>query len=161
MEFHFLKELLAGSLLSLGLAACTSQEVIQGNLNVIPLPQEVTQTNEQDPFVINSATTICYPKGNEKMERTAHFLASYIHEVAGTTVKVSTEAGNHSINLLLDKSINEKEGYQLDVTTDQITIKGATEVGVFYGIQTLHKALPVTDGSKLAAIPVGDRKSVV
>ena len=143
------------SFMLLSLAACTSPEIIEGNLNVIPMPQEVNQSTDKAPFVINSSTTICYPAGNEKLERTAHFLASYIKEVTGTEVKTATEGGKNSIQLVLDNSITEKEGYQLEVSADQVTVKGSTEVGIFYGIQTIHKALPVTDGLKLAALPAG------
>ncbi len=158
MQNTSLKKWALGSIMLLGLAACTSQEIIEGNLNVIPLPQEVTQVAGQNPFIINSSTTICYPQGNDKLERTAKFLASYIKEVAGTNVKIGTEGNKNIIQFVLDESIAEKEGYQLDVTADKITVKAATEVGIFYGIQTIHKALPITDGIKLAAIPAGTVK---
>ena len=149
---------MASSILAFGLNACTSPDVVEGNLNVIPLPQEVVQLANQHPFVINSSTTVSYPQGNEKLERAAHFLASYIKEVTGTIVKVGTETGNNVIKLAIDPSVAQKEGYVLEVTADQITVKGSTEVGIFYGIQTLHKALPVTDASKAPAIPAGTIK---
>ena len=152
------KKWAVGSMMLLGLAACTSQEVTEGDLHVIPLPQEITEATSQKPFVINSSTTICYPAGNEKLERTAHFLASYIKEITGTTVNVSTEGNKNCIRLLLDSSIAQKEGYELEVTAEQATIKGATEVGIFYGIQTIHKALPITKGKTLAAIPAATVK---
>ena len=63
------------------LVACGPSDIQSGDLNVIPLPQEVTETVSAEPFVVRSSTTICYPAGNEKLERTAHFLASYIKEV--------------------------------------------------------------------------------
>ena len=158
MKNTIFKKWAVGSMMLLGLAACTSQEVTQGNLNVIPLPQEVSQSANEAPFVINSSTTICFPQGNEKLERTAHFLASYIKEVTGTIVQIGTEGDKNSIQLVLDDTIAEKEGYQLDVTADKIIVKGSTEVGIFYGIQTIHKALPVTNGNSLAAIPAGTVK---
>ena len=70
------------------LVACGPSDIQSGDLNVIPLPQEVTETASAEPFVVRSSTTICYPAGNEKLERTAHFLASYIKEVTGTEVKL-------------------------------------------------------------------------
>lgn len=157
MKNFELKNLAVCCLIALGFTACSSPEIVEGDLNVIPLPQEVIQTSES-PFVINSSTSICYPKGNEKLERTAQFLASYIKEITGTTVKVGTEANENNIQFILDNTISEKEGYQLDVTAKQITIKAATEIGIFYGIQTIHKALPVTDGNAVAAIPAGSVK---
>ena len=127
-----------------------------GNLNVIPLPQQVTPAADKAPFVFDNATTICYPQGNEKLARTAQFLASYIQEVTGITPKLTTEVGTHCIQLLLDETVTEPEGYQLEVNAEGITLKGASEAGIFYGIQTLHKALPITKGSNtLAALPAG------
>ena len=79
-----------------GLAACSPREVKVGSWQVIPLPQEITEVKDAAPFVINSSTVICYPEGNEKLEKTAHFLASYIREVTGTTVRVATKQAENS-----------------------------------------------------------------
>lgn len=76
-----------------GLAACSPKDINVGSWQVIPLPQEIMETPEAAPFVINSSTVISYPEGNEKLERTAHFLASYIREVTGTNVKVAAKGG--------------------------------------------------------------------
>lgn len=137
------------------LAACGPTDVQNGDLNVIPLPQEITETANAAPFVIRTSTTICYPEGNAKLERTAHLLASYIQEVTGTKVKTGTQAGNNCIVLGLDPSIAQKEGYELNITADQVTLNGQTEAGVFYGVQTIHKALPITEGKALGSLPAG------
>lgn len=158
MIHHSLKEMLAGSLLVAGLASCTSPEIVEGNLHVIPMPQEVVQLQNDAPFVINSSTAVVYPQGNEKLERTAHFLASFIKEVTGTVVQTSTQGGDNTIQLVLDPAVAQKEGYELEVTARQITVKGSTEAGIFYGIQTLHKALPVTEAAQAPAIPAGTVK---
>ena len=146
--------LLAGG----GLAACAPSEVQTGDLNVIPQPQEVITTAEAAPFVIHSSTSICYPEGNAKLERTAHLLASYIKEVTGTEVKIGTKAGNNCIILGLNPAIAQKDGYELNITADQVTINGSTEAGVFYGTQTIHKALPITGGKALGSLPAGTVK---
>ena len=146
--------LLAGG----GLAACAPSEVQTGDLNVIPQPQEVITTAEAAPFVIRSSTSICYPEGNTKLERTAHLLASYIKEVTGTEVKIGTKAGNNCIVLGLNPAIAQKDGYELNITADQVTINGSTEAGVFYGTQTIHKALPITGGKALGSLPAGTVK---
>ena len=146
--------LLAGG----GLAACAPSEVQTGDLNVIPQPQEVITTAEAAPFVIRSSTSIYYPEGNAKLERTAHLLASYIKEVTGTEVKIGTKAGNNCIVLGLNPAIAQKDGYELNITADQVTINGSTEAGVFYGTQTIHKALPITGGKALGSLPAGTVK---
>ena len=141
-----------------GLMACGTQEIRTGSLSVIPLPQEVVEPPSAAPFVINSSTTICYEEGNEKLASTARLLADYIREVTGTEVKTATKAGKNSIVLRTDPSIGHKEGYELNVTADAVTLTGATEAGVFYGCQTIHKALPITGGKALASLPAGEVK---
>ena len=110
-----------------------------------PLPQEVTENPSAAPFVIKPSTTICYEEGNEKLASTARLLADYIKEVTGTEVKTGTKAEKNCIILKVDPSITHKEGYELNVTADAVTLTGATEAGVFYGCQTIHKALPITE----------------
>lgn len=125
------------------LNACDSPQQV-GDFHVIPAPQEVTEVAGAAPFVLHSGTPICYPAGNEKLARTAQFLASYIREVTGAQMKVSSEAAQQAITLSLDPTIANPEGYELNVSAEGIQLKGATEAAVFYGIQTLHKALPIT-----------------
>lgn len=64
-----------GMWMVLGLSACSPTKTEIGNLNVIPQPQEVSQDIQAHPFVINPQTGIVYPEGNEKLQRTAEFLA--------------------------------------------------------------------------------------
>lgn len=142
-----------------GAVACTEKKVETGSFQVIPLPQEVEEVAEAAPFVIKPLTTVCYPEGNEKLERTARFMASYIKEVSGTEVKVAAGAkGKNRIVLEVDKSIVQPEGYELHVDAGGVTLKGATEAAVFYGIQTIYKALPLTQGKAFVALPAGTVK---
>ena len=82
-----IKSMALCSILMLGLSSCSQKETIMGNLNVIPLPQEVVESQNGSAFVINSSTSISYPEGNEKMKRNAEFLASYINKLTGVKVK--------------------------------------------------------------------------
>ncbi|MEQ2603091.1 beta-N-acetylhexosaminidase, partial [Phocaeicola vulgatus] len=67
--------LAAGSLM-----ACGTQDIQTGSLNVVPLPQEVTENPSAAPFVVKPSTTICYEEGNEKLASTARLLTDYIKE---------------------------------------------------------------------------------
>ena len=146
-----------GMWIALTLSACTPTKTEVGNLNVIPQPQEVVQNFQENPFVIHSGTSIVYPAGNEKLERTAEFLASYIKEATGITVQCTAEKKESDVIVLsVDTAIEQKEGYQLEVTSNSIRLAGGSEAGVFYGIQTLHKSMPITKGTESAsAIPAG------
>ena len=159
MKKNELRTWMLGISLMLGIASCAQKEVVLGDLNVIPMPIEVTEAQDNTSFVLRSSTTICYPEGNEKMKRNAEFLASYIKQTTGVEVKTTTVGGQNAIILILDDAIAEKEGYELTIAPKQITLKGQTEAGIFYGIQTLHKAMPITVGGEaLAAIPCGTVK---
>ena len=140
------------------LVGCTSPSVEMGDLNVIPLPQEVSLHTADEPFIIRSQTTIAYPDGNEKLERTAGFLASSIEEVTGIRPEVRSGAGGKGcISLAVSEEIKEQEGYRLQISSDEVRLLGGSEAGVFHGIQTLFKALPIVKGSDcLAALPAGE-----
>lgn len=138
--------------------ACSNPNIEKGNLNVIPRPYEIIVSATESQFVIDGSTAITFPEKNEKLKRTAHFLSSYIQEITGTTVNVDPNATGHVIELSLDSTLSNPEGYEMKITADKITLKASSEVGIFYGVQTIHKALPITQGNALAALPAATIK---
>lgn len=137
--------------------ACRPAATVKGNLDVIPQPQEIVLARDTTPFIIDRSTTIVYPATNEKMHRTADFLATFIKEMIGTEVRVSDkEKSSNAIILAVDSTMGHPEGYKLQITPEKVLLTGGSEAGVFYGIQTIHKALPILkDGKVAAALPAG------
>ncbi len=137
--------------------ACRPAATVKGNLDVIPQPQEIVLARDTTPFIIDRSTTIVYPATNEKMHRTADFLATFIKEMTGTEVRVSDkEKSSNAIILAVDSTMGHPEGYKLQITPEKVFLTGGSEAGVFYGIQTIHKALPILkDGKVAAALPAG------
>lgn len=137
--------------------ACRPAATVKGNLDVIPQPQEIVLARDTTPFIIDRSTTIVYPATNEKMHRTADFLATFIKEMTGTEVRVSDkEKSSNAIILAVDSTMRHPEGYKLQITPEKVLLTGGSEAGVFYGIQTIHKALPILkDGKVAAALPAG------
>lgn len=137
--------------------ACRPAASVKGNLDVIPQPQEIVLARDTTPFIIDRSTTIVYPATNEKMHRTADFLATFIKEMTGTEVRVSDkEKSSNAIILAVDSTMGHPEGYKLQITPEKVLLTGGSEAGVFYGIQTIHKALPILkDGKVAAALPAG------
>ena len=137
--------------------ACRPAATVKGNLDVIPQPQEIVLARDTTPFIIDRSTTIVYPATNEKMHRTADFLATFIKEMTGTEVRVSDkEKSSNAIILAVDSTMGHPEGYKLQITPEKVLMTGGSEAGVFYGIQTIHKALPILkDGKVAAALPAG------
>ena len=131
------------------------------NYNVVPLPKSVVQPTAPG-FVLGEATAILYAEGNADMERNAHFLADYVGEMTklqlacqqyGGKVKLA-KATRGNILLTLDAKIQGEEAYSISITAKGVTISGKTAAGVFRGIQTLRKSLPVMqEKPKLVSLP--------
>ena len=158
MKNRLIKRILAVAMIAACSWAVISAKTITGNLNVVPQPYSVTQDLEAAPFVINKSTIIAYPEGNAVMQRNAEFLASYIAKSCGFTPRVAPRTkAKRAIVLAVDAGIGNSEGYRLKCDKNGVTITGGSEVGVFYGIQTLYKSLPITKGTdNVAAVPVGE-----
>lgn len=117
--------------------------------NVVPLPQEIKKVNGPG-FELNKNTVINY-SGDKKMKRNAQFLAEYIKESTGLELKItkSKKTKSNAINLFLGNKIENEEGYGICVCSDEVEIVSASPAGVFYGIQTLHKSLPIGNTAKV------------
>ena len=139
------------------LMACGKTTTGEANYQIIPLPQEISNVEGQ-PFMLTSATKVVYPEGNEMMKRNAEFLSEYLHISMGIVLEAtSTATDDKQIELALGLENNNKEAYRLEVTENKVIITGATEAGVFYGIQTLRKAVPLGDAiASLAAVTIND-----
>ena len=82
---------LAGlSVAGLMLVSCNTQ-VKEANYQVIPLPQEISVMEQAAPFILSDGTKIMYPEGNERMQKNAEFLASYIKDLTGKPVRKARE----------------------------------------------------------------------
>ena len=149
---------IAGLLALTGFISSCNDKETTANYQVIPLPQEIT-TAQSQPFTLNGSVKIIYPEGNEKMQRNAQFLADYLKKATGKdyAVEAGTE-GKGAILLKLGMESENPEAYQLSVNADGVTIAAPTEAGVFYGIQTLRKSIPVAIGTtpSLPAVEISD-----
>ncbi len=122
--------------------------------NVIPQPQEVKLTSEA-PFILHDNVEIAY-SGNTDMKRCADFLAEYIKENTGIQLKVTDNTNDaEKIVLKCDLADNNKEAYKITISQKGIEINGASAAGVFHGVQTLRKAVPVEESDKVS-LPAGN-----
>lgn len=140
-------------LLACAVIPCLAAPVMTADYNVVPLPNSVTMTGDE-PFELTTSTTVAYPEGNKDMERNAQFLARYVNDAIGMTLSVVPGKAKKGIRLVLDKKVSGEEAYTIMVDKKCVTIAGSTPKGVFYGVQTLRKSLPV------GAAPVVELPSV-
>lgn len=144
-------------LLACAVIPCLAAPVITADYNVVPLPNSVTMTGDE-PFELTPSTTVAYPEGNKDMERNAQFLARYVNDATGMTLSVVPGKAKKGIRLVLDKKVSGEEAYTIMVDKKGVTIAGSTPKGVFYGVQTLRKSLPVGTATvvRLPSVKISD-----
>lgn len=139
------KKLLTGALAAMAFLLPSTAAGQTADFNIIPRPQQVNVSNDA-PFTLSAKTVISLGTNNQDMKRNANMLASYIEQATGIRPAIGKSKNGTAIILTIDKTIANAEGYKLDADAKQIRIAGASAAGVFYGIQTLRKSLPLVNG---------------
>ncbi len=135
---------------------CTSQAADkQASYNkVVPLPREIL-LSEGRGFMIDGNCSIAFPDNMIDMQRNAGFLKDYVERATGISMALKPYMANktkkaarikgdgHTLWLTINAEIANDEGYRLTVNDRLVRIEGRTAQGVFYGIQTLRKSLPI------------------
>lgn len=134
-------------------AACSlkpGSHVVQADFKVIPLPKQIVSLGK-GAFDLTDHTRIVYPAGNEELQRNAVLLADYIRQQTGLELLVTDEVASFP-SIVLDTRLvsDNQEAYELQVSEQQITLNGASANGLFYGMQTLRKALPAHPVGQIA-----------
>lgn len=139
--------------------ACSEKRTLNSDYEIIPKPLDVNCKGDAS-FLLKDGVAVIYPENNRKMQDNAEFLVDYVEKQTG--VKLTSHAGmpvDGAICLTLDLSDDNAEAYKLIVNDKRVCISGASEAGVFYGIQTLRKSLPVAQdiNVNLSAVEIYDK----
>ena len=112
------------------------------DFNVVPQPRQVV-SQKGDPLSLSSLVAVTY-EGGDDMRRNATFLTEYVRTAIGKSLPVmDAKVKGAVIALKLDKKMTGEETYRIAVSQKGIVISGASPKGVFRGVQTLRKAMPV------------------
>lgn len=138
-----MKKLLATACVGMAFCLLTScQEkpgevkVYNQGINIIPAPVSLTQHEGQ--FVVNKNTA--FAATSPEAKTIAEFFAAKMRTATGYDIQVA-EKGN--ISLAIDATLDTNdEGYTLDVTPENVTVKAKTAQGLFYGMQSFMQLLP-------------------
>ena len=128
--------------LSVLVLSCSNkyQEVLnsENDYQIIPKPKELTITKGR--FLLSSNTVII---NSNNLNQEAKYLADMLNSISGINITLKSSGSNKAnIKLKIDNSIKNNEGYKLSIKYNAIVISGKTNIGVFYGIQTLRQLLP-------------------
>ena len=139
--------------------ACSEKRTLNSDYEIIPKPLDVNCKGDAS-FLLKDGVAVIYPENNRKMQDNAEFLVDYVERQTG--VKLTSHAGmpvDGAICLTLDLNDDNAEAYKLIVNDKRVCIFGASEAGVFYGIQTLRKSLPVAQdiNVNLSAVEIYDK----
>lgn len=152
------KKILLSLILSLFVATGFATDA---SYDVIPLPQSIVMVKGK-AFILNSNTTIFCSSKDDLMQKNACFLSCYIADLTGLKLKVSDikpKKGNYIELLLNNKNIKGEEAYTININNKNIKISGFTSAGVFYGVQTLRKSLPICNAiNNPIALPAAEIK---
>ncbi len=129
----------------------------EADYRVVPLPQSIALQGGE-PFVLTSNTPIVYDSGNAALGRDAAFLADYISESTGLRLSVGTRPVAGCLRLELSAKVKGNESYTITVGRRGAKIAASTPQGIFYGIQTLRKSIPVgkADTVRLPQVRISD-----
>ncbi len=109
------------------------------NYEVVPLPQSIVM-QKGEPFILEAGVEIL---AIADLQQEAEFLKKYLKEVTWNDLPIVQKRTKkvRYIELAVSPNVKEAEGYLLTVSQKGVTILGGSAAGVFYGIQTLRKAV--------------------
>ncbi len=132
-------------LLLLSIALVASFSVMAAECVIIPRPASY---EPQKGKCALSSKTVVYV-ADKSLVRPATIFCKYVAEEKGLQINVAegVAPSNGAIVLSIDKNL-APEGYTLDITKGGVVIKGGSEQGVFYGLQSLRQVVFHSKGGK-------------
>lgn len=141
------------------LVSCSdNRPLAEASFDVIPCPKSVEILDSTQVYIIDNSTVIHYTPETADMQRNAEFLQRYAQEILGYHISIKAGVSDEGINLQLVEGEQNPEAYQLITSPKQVQITATGAQGIFYGVQTLRKALPLEQNVrvKLPAVSIQD-----
>jgi hexosaminidase len=110
---------------------------------LIPSPASVIW--QEGSFNFSDQTKIIVSQLNSETKLSADLLALLVKNPTGHQPEISEgkKPVDGCVFMVLDSSVKNQEGYQLEIGPKRVTIHAKTAVGLFYAIQTIRQLLPV------------------
>lgn len=143
--------------ISLFFNSCNSEKQ---DITIVPEPVILKQ--EHGFFKLDQSVSIYSEQATESIHFSKEFLQKEIESRSGIKLEISdTKTRFSQIELDLNPDLAESlgnEGYYLNIGPKEIKIEGASEAGIFYGIQSLIQLIPIQNAEtiKLQSLHVED-----
>ena len=121
------------------ITSCKTTKYVAENPQIIPAP--TSEIIKKEVFLLSPKVAVTYA---DDFKEVAQYLSAYLADNFHTSYGQQTPKAKHKIEFLVDKNIENSEGYNLKITTKGITISAATAKGAFYAVQSLKQLLPVS-----------------
>ena len=123
-------------LLTFGSGAMASAQVA-----IIPKPSKLMEL--EGKFTLHKYTTLYFDQANPELKRVIDSFRRFVKTLLGFEIKYTAQKPTSGyIELTLDSTVLNQEGYLLKVTPAMIEIKAHSPKGIFYALQTLRQLLP-------------------
>lgn len=122
---------------TLALGACEKSPTLTESA-LIPLPQEIS--NGTGSFKLSAETGIRLVGTSNNLTKIGEHLAEKLRPGTGFDLPVSFDAGQVILEL---SGADNSEGYEIQISEEEIKITSSGEAGLFYGVQTLLQLFPV------------------
>ncbi len=120
-------------------SSCKSPSTVKlDEAGIIPIPSSITSNS--GVFELESEASIQLVGTDDDLKRVGNYLADKLRPATGYELPVSNESGNLILELVSGEA---SEKYSLEITSDEVKITSTSAAGLYYGVQTLIKALPV------------------
>ncbi len=148
-------------LVSLNLVSCEAQEVINfprtdlSQAALIPMPQKITATYSGYALPLN--TKIEIKAKDIAWGKLGNFLAEKIAMRTNPNTENNPRQGKLVGKIILEqKTLSDPnfEAYELEINSKTVTIRSATAVGAFRGIQSFLQLIPERTNDTLASEPI-------
>lgn len=129
-------------LISICALVITCKTYAQSKLSLVPIPESVSV--QKGKFVFSSNTRILFQDNDVDLKKALAPLSTKLKSAAGFDLTSPLKAKKRSIiQIGLDNTISNDEGYILKIKKNEITLTAKTPTGIFYGVQTILQLLPV------------------
>jgi hexosaminidase len=112
------------------------------NIQLIPRPASVRFLSGAFPF--QAKLTV---NADPRLQSEAKLLAAEIARILPDRLIHTSSNSTADIRLEIDEAISHREGYRLEISSNEIRVFGSTAAGVFFGCQSLLQLIHSAKGS--------------